>query len=146
MITDEIDSFTGKYKFLSNFYLCSIFYQGILYPSTEHAYQAAKSRNVHDRIKVSYARSPALAKKMGYSLPLRLDWEYVKNDIMREILWIKFTTNLDLQNRLLETGEAFLIEGNTWGDTYWGVCNDEGLNYLGNILMHIRHDLNVTIL
>lgn len=39
---------------------------------------------------------------------------------------------------LMRTGESILIEGNTWGDTYFGVCNGVGENNLGKDLMSIR--------
>ena len=37
------------------------------------------------------------------------------------------------------------IEGNTWNDTFWGVCNGQGQNWLGKILMLVRSELNKPI-
>lgn len=53
----------------------------------------------------------------------------------------KFLQNPELRNRLIDTGNKILIEGNTWGDTYWGMCNGNGLNKLGEILMIVREKM-----
>ena len=60
---------------------------------------------------------------------------------MEEIIYEKFNQNLDLKAKLLETGNAELEEGNTWGDTCWGICNGIGKNMLGQILMRVRTQL-----
>jgi ribA/ribD-fused uncharacterized protein len=133
----KIDSFSGKYRFLSNFYMHPVNFEGILYPSSEHAYQAAKTLSQEERKMIASLPTPALAKKDGKKLTIRNDWEEVKYNIMKEIVSEKFKDN-DLKNKLNETSEYELIEGNTWGDTIWGVCNGEGTNWLGKILMEIR--------
>lgn len=43
--------------------------------------------------------------------------------------------------QLLATGTRYLEETNTWGDTYWGVCEGKGLNMLGKTLMQVRDEL-----
>lgn len=135
----EIKGFTGKYAFLSNFYPCTIEYEGLVYQSTEAAYQSAKTLHVIQREKFT-GYSPSMAKKMGKLLPLRPDWDNVKQSIMYNICMIKFSKE-PLKTKLLETGDAYLEETNWWNDTYWGVCNDRGLNTLGRILMKIRYNL-----
>lgn len=60
---------------------------------------------------------------------------------MEDLLRQKFSKT-PLRRLLLATGEAELIEGNTWGDTYWGVCHGVGQNHLGCLLMKIRGELN----
>ena len=69
------------------------------------------------------------------------DWEEVKDQIMYEICLAKFTQNEELKEKLLATGNEELVEGNTWHDTYWGVCNRRGKNKLGKILMRVRSEL-----
>jgi ribA/ribD-fused uncharacterized protein len=136
-----INSFTGEYDFLSNFYHCPISYAGQRYPTTEHAFQALKTLDLEERSKISRAGTPGQAKRLGREVKLRKDWESVKVDIMREILHAKFTQNTDLLQRLLLTGETELIEGNTWGDREWGQVNGVGKNLLGKLLMELRRNL-----
>ena len=84
---------------------------------------------------------PLTAKRRGKKVPLRPDWEEVKDDLMYQVCKAKFTQHPDLQEMLLATGNQELQEGNTWGDTYWGVCKGKGQNKLGKILMRIREEL-----
>ena len=139
---NKIDSFSGEYRFLSNFYLAPLEYEGRVYPSSEHAYQAAKTLNDNDRRKIAADPNPKNAKRRGQSVFLRKNWDKIKNDVMEEIVMTKFITHMSLREKLIETGDAELIEGNTWGDTYWGVCNGVGENNLGKILMNIRSSFN----
>jgi N-glycosidase YbiA len=134
---ERIDSFEGEYGFLSNFYPCRIYYNGLWYPSVEHAYQAAKTADLDERIRVQSAKTAGKAKRLGKSVTLRPDWEEVKLEIMRLLVYKKFF-DYELRKRLCETGAAELVEGNWWGDTYWGVCKGVGENHLGKILMKIR--------
>ncbi|MBD3226909.1 MAG: DUF1768 domain-containing protein [Candidatus Lokiarchaeota archaeon] len=136
-----INRFKGKYRFLSNFYPCEIEYNGIKYTTLEHAYQASKTLNNESRKKIAEKKTPALAKKMGRRVPLRKNWEEIKLKIMEKLVRIKFSTHPDLKSKLLDTGDAELIEGNNWGDNYWGVYNGKGENHLGKILMKIREEL-----
>ena len=139
---EYIDSFSGKYKFLSNYYYVLIKYDGLTYPSTEHAFQASKTLDINERIYMSLMESFSEVKRYGNKLSLRDDWETIKLNVMEEILRIKFlNTSNELKEKLLNTGEAILIEGNTWGDKYWGVCNGEGENHLGKLLMKIRSEI-----
>lgn len=136
---DDILSFQGQYRFLSNFWPAPIRYGGILFPTTEHAYQACKSDNVNEATRVSLLKSPGDAKRVGRTLAVRKDWEQVKEQIMLDVLRLKFTLP-DLRRRLLATGDVQLVEGNTWGDRYWGVCNGTGANRLGKLLMQVRQE------
>ena len=142
---EKIDSFDREYFFLSNFFPCKIFYEGLEYPSTEHAYQAAKTTDKIKRIDfLCQARTASQAKRLGGKLPLRSDWEIVKIPIMEELVEQKFTEIPDLCELLKETAPAELIEGNNWGDTFWGTVNGHGKNWLGNILMDVRAKLLAT--
>ncbi len=132
-----IDTFTGPNRFLSNFYPCLVYYNGILYPSVEHAYQAQKTTLPSEQLTISKLATPAQAKKMGREVKCRRDWEEVKVAIMRDLLLIKFAEQ-ELLQKLLATEDAELIEGNWWGDRFWGVCHGGGKNTLGTLLMEVR--------
>lgn len=135
-----IDRFTGEYRFLSNFWPCKVEYEGMGYPSVEHAYQAAKTLDVVIRCDIRDCDSPGKAKRMGARVPLRDNWETIKQEIMLDLVWRKFQ-NPDLRQQLLATGEQELVEGNNHGDFYWGVCEGRGQNHLGEILMFVRDHL-----
>lgn len=140
-----IDEFRGRFRFLSNFELCDVEFENDVYPSTEHAYQAAKTFNLMDRANIRDANTCVKVKHLGYKIKLRNDWESVKLSIMEEIIFKKFKNHKHLREKLLLTGDAKLIEGNTWHDNFWGVCSCSNcknvnvkLNNLGKILMKIR--------
>ena len=136
-----IDKFRGPFRFLSNFYASPIEYEGYEYPTAEHAYQAQKTIDKAERTNIRNAPFPAMAKKLGRRCTLRSDWEKVKTPLMWEIVRAKFLQNPKLKRKLVNTGDAKLIEENTWGDTFWGTCNGVGENRLGIILMTIRTEL-----
>jgi ribA/ribD-fused uncharacterized protein len=143
MTKQSIDSFSGEYRYLSNFWKVPIPLENLWYPSVEHAYQAAKTLDETEKKVIALAATPGEAKKRGKKLVLREDWESVKVDFMRYLVWYKFTMYPDLGKMLLDTGDAELIEGNTWNDTFWGVCNGVGQNWLGRILMETRGRLKL---
>ena len=133
-----ISLFRDKYFFLSNFYPVEIKLDGIVYPNAETAFQAQKTLDVEERRKFSMLKNPVQAKRLGRKVKLRDDWEEVKLDIMTEVVSQKFLQHPHLIEMLLQTGDEELIEGNKWGDRFWGVCKDKGENHLGKILMKIR--------
>lgn len=138
-----IGPFSGEYRFLSNFYPVAVELDGRWYPSTEHAYQAAKTFDLKDRKLIELAPTPGQAKRYGRSVKIRSDWEDIKLDVMYNLLAQKFkNNNASLHQRLLSTSSTQLIEVNTWGDTYWGVCKGSGYNYLGKLLMLVRNELD----
>lgn len=136
-----IDSFRGEYEFLSNFYEAPVHYE-YNYGSNEAAFQSRKSTNFRDRLDFTSYR-PSESKKFGRKVNLRADWESVKVDFMRDIVYAKFLQNPELAEKLLATGDAELIEGNHWHDTFWGVDSKTGAgkNWLGKILMEVRANL-----
>jgi len=134
-----IDSFRGRYRFLSNFYPSPLEYNGTFFPTAEHAYQASKAMSPIDRDMIAALSKAGDAKRKGQKVRCRPDWDKVRVDIMREIVTAKFT-NPDLRKRLLDTGDEELIEGNNWGDRFWGKVNGGGQNWLGRILMGIRDE------
>lgn len=132
-----IDTFDTAYFFLSNFYPCNVTYKGITYLSSEAAFHAQKTTDVNQQLRFTKL-NPSESKRLGRKIKLRPDWEDVKYQIMYDIVLEKFIQNEDLRKLLIGTGDAELIEGNWWGDKYWGVCHGVGQNNLGKILMDVR--------
>jgi N-glycosidase YbiA len=144
----SINLFTGKNRFLSNFAAFPVVFEGVEYPTAEHAYVAAKTLDPQIRDWVRQIDTPGNAKYRGKSIALRPDWEDVRNDIMLVILRSKFTRNQQASDQLIATGDAELVEGNAWHDNYWGRCRCkacagvvEAHNVLGRLLMAVRDEL-----
>lgn len=145
-----ITIFDHRYKFLSNFYPSKIFYEGIWYPTVEHAYQAAKSTNQKYREMISEipVNKAGKAKRKGRFAVLRPEWDDIfKTEIMEELLRLKFDLK-SLKRKLLATGSQQLVEGNYWHDNYWGKCfcdkceDSYGYNVLGKLLTKLREEYN----
>lgn len=175
MIEDgPIIDFRGPYRWLSNFHLAEVYFEGHFYRSSEHAYQAAKASAGRSHLfpmptqagldacnatramfrdpqptgefdanghEIRRVLSCPEARRLGGRIFIRYDWEEVKLGVMETILRDKFTRHADLQALLLGTGDRDLVEGNTWGDRFWGVCGGVGENHLGRLLMQIRAEL-----
>lgn len=135
-----ITSFFGPYRFLSNFWPSPLVYRTVRFSTVEEAYQWEKCSTIEGKHAVLYCRSPGSAKKVARNFPKRDDWDEVKLLIMVSLLELKFLIP-DLREKLLATGDEILIEGNTWNDTFWGVCNGVGENQLGKLLMSLREEL-----
>lgn len=141
-----INEFRKDYFFLSNFYMCPVMWNKMMFPSSEHAYMASKTDDSAIHQHILSLKKAQEARDFGQTFPLRPQWENVKYRYMKEVVKDKFTRNTHLAIKLLETGDAKLIEGGTWHDQYWGICNcpkhqGEGKNALGQILMEIREEL-----
>ena len=141
----DILSFRGKHRWLSNFHPCNVSLDGVSYPSSEHAYQAAKTEDkvLRERIRTGTA---AESKKLAKSFSLPESWNEKKLVVMEELLNQKFSnSNLELQALLKETSGE-IVEGNYWHDNFFGVCvcekcNNQGMNHLGKLLMKIRSSI-----
>lgn len=136
-----IDKFQDEHCWLSNFWPCIIKDDlGREWLSAEAAYQAMKSedRKVQDQF---LELNPFQAKKLGKRILIRPGWANNRLEVMKRIVMAKFTQNRDLKEKLISTGDEELIEGNWWGDTFWGVCHGKGQNHLGKILMEVRKEL-----
>ena len=138
--TRVIDRVIKENYFLSNFYPCTIEYGGLIYACAEAAFQAQKVIDDSEKEKF-VGLFGSQAKYLGRKAALRPDWEEVKVDIMKNVLYAKFTQNEDLKQQLIATEDAELIEKNWWGDQFWGVCGDIGENKLGILLMELRKEL-----
>lgn len=131
-----------EHDFMSNFYVHSVIHEGLMYNSSEAAYQAAKTFDMTERIRFG-KMSASESKREGRLLKLREDWDKVKLNIMLEILREKFYFR-KLGDKLLVTGDKYLEETNWWGDQYWGVCNGIGQNMLGKTLMVVREEIKLS--
>lgn len=140
-----IKNFEGEYAFLSNFYFSPMIIDNVVYTTNEHFFQAMKSLNPKERQTIALAPTPGKAKHLGRKVSLRKDWEDIKEEVMLTGLRHKFS-NPELRKKLLATGNEELIEGTTWHDNYWGICDCEacggqGKNRLGKLLMQVREEL-----
>lgn len=156
-----ITRFMGANRFLSNFFAVVVEFEGERYPTVEHAFQAAKSRDPKIRERIAKAPTPGKAKGMGRLIPrgaFRNDWDKVRVEVMEELLVGKFLHH-GLRAKLVDTYPKQLIEGNDWGDRFWGaewrpmfvgmgdLSNPDspagwrGENRLGELLMKIRGEL-----
>ena len=135
-----ITEFQGEYRFLSNFPDAEVIWGGIKFPSVENAYQAAKCKNPEDR-KRFLTITAGQAKRLGREVEITPNWEENKLWIMEALVSQKFHNIPEYREKLLATGDEELVEGNNWGDTFWGVCQGIGQNHLGKIIMKIRKEL-----
>ena len=135
-----ISEFRGKYYFLSNFYSSPVYYRGMTFRNAEAAFHAQKDRS---RASDFTRLNPSEAKRLGRRVRLRRDWEDIKDNVMFEVVMAKFGGSQTLTDALLATGDEKLVEGNTWNDRYWGVCDGKGLNKLGGILERVRDNLRM---
>lgn len=133
------------HRFLSNFYQHPFTYNGLVYPNAEAAFQAQKCSSDADRIKYTLQKSPVEAERMGKKEPnLPSNWDEISYDIMFDILRAKFSVP-ELAEMLESTGDTYLEEINHWHENRWGRCTcekcraKEGKNWLGKILMQVRH-------
>lgn len=144
---EMITSFREQYRFLSNFYQCPLTVDGLTYPNAEAAFQAHKCADPADRVKYTLIKNPVVAKRMGQKEKIDIaDWNARAYDVMLKIVRIKFQKP-ELAQKLLDTGDAHIEEGNKWHDNVWGHCTCDkcqlkpGKNQLGRILMLVRDEL-----
>ena len=157
-----VPEFRGDYFFLSNYYVAPFTWRNVEFHSGEQAFAYAKTFfAVDDRPKnykgefvseaeyfqahILNARTPGDAKKLGRQVKINVEgWDKYKIMYMREIIHAKFlTAGNAIAGQLINTGAMMLVEGNDWGDKFWGRCKDadgiwRGLNTLGVILMEER--------
>lgn len=144
-MTPRIDAFIGLHHHLSNFSNAPVAYAGLEFPNVECAFQAAKCANPADQPQFRDLTA-GQAKRLGRRVRMRDDWERVKLAVMLEMLRQKFTPDRVAGQALLATGDADLVEGNDWGDQFWGCTRGPdgawvGENHLGKLLMRVRAEL-----
>ncbi len=135
-----IGPFQGKYRWLNNFAPAYVTLDGLVYPTVEHAYQAAKTLSIRSQSDIRAASTPGKAKKLGRMVTMRIDWNSIKLDVMLRLTREKYQQP-EYRKLLSITGAEHIEEINTWGDTYWGTCGGEGHNHLGEIIMRVRSEL-----
>jgi ribA/ribD-fused uncharacterized protein len=148
-MTQVIDRFRDEWGFLSNFHPAPMVWEGIHYPTSEHAFNAGKTLDAEERLRIAVASTPGIAKRMGRRVTLRPEWEErVRYEVMRSVLRAKFLSKSVRTEHLLRTGDAELVEGNVWHDNHWGnctctrlTCASPGENWLGRMLMELRAEL-----
>ena len=142
---NNIKGFFGEARYLSNFYPCYVRVFDAVFPSTEHAYQFKKAPVGKFQPDDVITLTANEVKKWGRRITIRDDWEKIKVDIMHTCVYAKFTQNLELKKKLLETGQKHLEETNWWGDKFYGVDyrTGEGKNVLGNLLMSVRNQITL---
>lgn len=151
LVDETIGEFKGDFAFLSNFYelgnpIPASWGEGALVryvPTTEHAYQAGKARLPDEFVWVCQSNTPDTSKRRGKQVKIRESFEANKVSHMLHCVRLKFKVNPELAQRLLDTKDVLLIEGNNWGDQFWGVTLKDGVgkNVLGEILMLVRDEL-----
>jgi len=127
----------------SNFAKFGIEMDGQWWPTTEHYFQAQKFEDEAYREKIRTAPAPKIAADLGRSrdVPMRPDWDQVKDDVMLRAVRQKFQTHAELRELLLSTGKEDIVE-NAPGDYYWGCGKDgTGKNRLGQVLQQVRSEL-----
>lgn len=140
-----IYGFFGSFRFLSNFHVVKIPYQGLVYPSTEAAYMSAKTTDQSIKDKLTKSISPSESRRIGKTLVLREGWDDMRLEVMEEVSRIKYgqpnnRESLELREMLKATAPAVLVEANWWNDRFWGECYGVGESNLGKILMKIRDE------
>lgn len=143
---DAILTFNGAHKFLSNFFWSQLVFEGLTYPSVEHAFQAAKLKSSSERKEWGFTDSNVsfgAAKRLGRQVPLREDWKDIREDVMAQCLEAKFVDPA-LRTKLIATGNVELIDGHSGSpDLIWGYHwpSEAGENRLGKLLMDLRTKL-----
>jgi ribA/ribD-fused uncharacterized protein len=138
------------YGAFSNLHRRPVEFEGVVYQTSEHAYQAGKARKDTVRDWLMAAPSPALLAMAAHGLyvwDIHPDWSKTKFDRMKNILRAKFTQHQDLQDLLLSTGESRLVEAATVDNAVnrlWGEVNGKGQNKLGVLLMEVRSEIRAS--
>lgn len=151
---DEIRFYKANekpYGMFSNLYRRPINFEGEIFQTSEHAYQAGKARKEEVRTWLMAAPSPALLAMAAHGLyvwDVHPDWSKTKFDRMKRILLAKFTQHQDLQELLLSTGDKRLVEAATVDNAVnrlWGEVNGKGKNKLGELLMEVRAEIQAKL-
>ena len=136
-------SVTDEYGAFSNFAQYPIRLKGVIWPTTEHYFQAMKMSDLKNQKKILKAKRAIDAARIGRNRKnkIRRNWESMKVNVMREAVTAKFTQHEELRDLLISTGNSKLVEHSAY-DSFWGDGgNGNGKNMLGRILMDVRTHL-----
>ncbi|CAE6905429.1 NADAR family protein [Paraburkholderia domus] len=139
------------YGVFSNLYKRAVIFEGVEYPTSEHAYQAGKARKDAVREWLMAAPSPSLLAMAAHGLyvwDVHPDWSKTKFERMKRVLHAKFAQHPDLQQILLLTGDARLVEVATVDNAVnrlWGEVKGVGKNMLGTLLMEVRNEIRSSL-
>ncbi len=137
----NIKGFFGPYRWLSNWWRATVWFEGWQFDCVETAYMGQKTLDPIIRSKIQ-RMSAQEAKKFSNKIVLRPGWDEMKYDVMLECVFQKFLKNPELRKKLIETGDKYLEETNYWKCVFWGVdVKLGGQNNLGKILMKVRECL-----
>lgn len=142
----EFYKIADAYGDFSNFSKHPIVLKGKEWKTTEHYFQAQKFAGTEYEEEVRLCKGPFSAAQMGRrrDLPLRKDWENVKESIMMEALVAKVDQYPEIGRLLLSTGDKEIVE-HTANDSYWADGGDgSGKNRLGVLWMLLREELKNT--
>jgi len=141
---DKIFFYPKEFYVFDNFSSFQVEYEGILYSTSEHAYQASKFRNTNYQVycQVRDAKSAHDAQRIANENKEKRysEWNEIKVEVMKDILRCKVEQHPYVLKKLLETGDREIIE-DSWRDSQWGWGeNKEGENLLGKIWMELREE------
>ncbi|GAB3522673.1 GTP cyclohydrolase II [Photobacterium alginatilyticum] len=141
-MVDEIQFYepTESHGFLSNFASSPITLSDIVWPTSEHYYQAQKFVEPEIQQQILKAETPdqAFSLSRQYADKVKEDWMDVRTAVMRFIVFEKFRQNPRLAHLLVSTGDS-VIKEHSHKDDFWGDGGDgSGRNELGKILMDVR--------
>lgn len=140
-----INNFSGEYAFLRDDFLVPVWYEGIWYPSAEHAYQASRTLYPKQKMLILECKTAIEAIRISNSkaITFRAGWKELRFQTKKVIVKSKFK-NKELAKKLVDTFPHQLINENMYHDNYWGNCkckncfNTRGKNKSGNILIAVR--------
>ncbi|MGD9276592.1 MAG: NADAR family protein [Candidatus Pacearchaeota archaeon] len=141
---DKIFFYPKEFYVFDNFSSFQIEYNGFVFPTSEHAYQAMKFIKANPKIfeEIKKAKSAHEAQKLAMKNKDKVDLEWEKNKIhiMKSILKNKIDQHPYILKKLLQSGEREIIE-DSWRDEIWGWGkNKDGKNLLGKIWMELREE------
>lgn len=136
--------YEGRFYALSNFASFAVNYKGVLWMTSEHAYQAEKFTQYEIREEIRLATSAHEAKQIAkrYDSLKRKDWQDIKLSVMEAILRAKFEQHEYVRRTLSRTEGREIIEDSPY-DSFWGRGPDHtGENHLGKLWMKLRDEMN----
>ena len=146
-----------EYGEFCNWYGAKFVYEGIEFKNTEQAFMYLKAKLFNDTKimeQILKNSNPRICKNLGRAVkPFDSNvFDNHKYQFMVEVLYAKFSQNEHLKEKLINTGDALLVEASPL-DKIWGIgmsiehpdFNDptkwKGTNLLGKALMEVRAQL-----